>query len=60
MLEDIFDGSQSHHRVNMIEAGYKICYHIKQSQSEWKGALIYMRNMGKGLHKLFNAVVNYI
>ena len=39
MLENICDGSQSHTKVNQIESRYKICDHIRQRQSEWKGAL---------------------
>ena len=27
---------------------------------EWKGALLSKQNMGKGLHKLFKAIVNDI
>ena len=50
MLEDIFDGSQTHPNVNRREARYKICDHIRQRQSEWKGASKAKRSMGKGLH----------
>ena len=32
MLEDIFDGIQTHLYVNKREAGYKICDRIKQRQ----------------------------
>ena len=39
MLEDICDGSQTHLNVNRREAHYKICDRIRQTQSEWKGAL---------------------
>ena len=41
ILEDIRDGSQNHTNVNKREACYKICYRIRQRQSEWKGALKY-------------------
>ena len=34
MLEDIHHGSQSHPSVNMREAHYNICDHIKRSQAE--------------------------
>ena len=57
MLEDIRDGSQTHPNVNKREARYKICDHIRQIQSEWKGALKATRSMGKVLHKVFSAVV---
>ena len=60
MLEDIFDGNQSHPSVNRRRACYKIRDCIKRSQAEWKGALLSMRNMFKGLHKLFRAAVNEI
>ena len=60
MLEDICDGSKSHPSVNRIEACYKIGYRIKQRQMEWKGALLSMQNMVKGLHKVFEDVVNEI
>ena len=60
MLEDICDGSQSHPIVNRRESRYKIRDCIKQIQEEWKGALLSTRNMGKGFHKVFKAVVNDI
>ena len=60
ILEDNRDGSQSHTSVNMRDACYKIHDHIKLIKSEWKGALLSTQNMGKGLHKLFKAVVNEI
>ena len=60
MLEDICDGSQSHPKVNKIEARYKIRDRIKQRQSEWKGALKATQNMGKVLHKLFKTVIKEI
>ena len=59
-LEDIRGGSQSHPRINRREARYQICDLIKLIQAEWKGELLSTRNMGKGLHKLFKAVVNDI
>ena len=60
MLEDICDGSQSHPNVNRREGGYKIRNIIRQRQLEWKGAFKNTQNMGKGLHKVFNTVVNEI
>ena len=60
MLEYICDGSQSHPIVNRREARYKIHDWIKWSQSEFKGALLFMQKMGKGSHKVFKAVVNDI
>ena len=49
MLEDIYDGSQSHPIIN-----------IKRVQAKWKGALLPMQNIDKVLQKLFKAVVNNI
>ena len=60
MLEYICDGSQSHPSINRREERYKIHDLIKQSQEEWKGALLSTRNTSKGLHKLFKAFVNDI
>ena len=40
MLVEINDRSRSHPSVNMKEARYKIRDCIKQSQAEWKGALL--------------------
>ena len=42
------------------DARYKICDCIRQIQTEWKGALKATQSMGKGLHKLFSAVVKEI
>ena len=39
------------------EARYKIRDIIQESQAEWKVALKAMRNMGKGLYKVFKTVV---
>ena len=60
MLEDICYGIQTYPNVNRRESRYKICDRIRQIQSEWKGALKATRSMGKGLHKVFNTVVNEI
>ena len=57
MLEDIRDGSQTHLNVNKMEAHYKIRDHVRQRQSQWKGALKATQSMGKGLHKVFSTVV---
>ena len=59
-LEDICGVSQSHLIINRRDTLYKIRDCIKQGQAEWKGALLSNWNMGKGLHKLFKAVVNEI
>ena len=60
MLEDITDGSQSHSIINRREESYKIHDNFKQWPVECKRALLSTQNMGKGLHKLFKAVVNDI
>ena len=60
MLEDIRDDNQSHMIINRREVRYRIRDCIKQSQVEWKGELLSMQNMGKGLLKLFKDVVNDI
>ena len=59
-LEDICDRSQTHPTVNKREARCKIHDRIKQRQSEWKGDLKAMRNMGEGLHKVFSTIVSEI
>ena len=60
MLEDIRDVSQSYKIVNRREARYKIFDHIKQRQSEWKGALKDTRSMDKCLYKVFKTIVTDI
>ena len=60
ILEDICDVSQSHPSMNIREANHKIRDHNKWGQIEWKGSLLSMQNMGKGLNKVFKAVVNNI
>ena len=60
ILEDNCDGSKSHPIINRIESCSKIYDSIKQRQPEWKGSLLSTRNMGKGLHKLFQDAVDDI
>ena len=60
IIEDVCDGSKSHPSVNRREAHYKMRDHIKRIQMEWKGSLLFMQNMGKGLHRFFKAVANDI
>ena len=57
IFEDIRDRSQSRPSINRREACYKMSGRFKQRLAEWKGALLSMRNMGKGLHKVFKAVI---
>ena len=60
MLEDICDGSHTHHNVNRRKAHYKIRDSIRQRQLECKGVLKDTQSMGKGLHKVFSTVVKEI
>ena len=60
MLEDIRDGSQTHANVNKKETRYKIRDHVRQKESQWKGALKATRSMGKCFHKVFSTIVKYI
>ena len=60
MLHDIRYGSQTHPNVNKREARYKICYCVRHSKSEWKGALKATRSMVKGLHEVFSTAVKEI
>ena len=60
MLKDIRDRIQNHPTVNKREARCKIRDRIKQTQSEWRGALKATHKMGKGLHKLFSTIVSDI
>ena len=57
-IEDIRDGSYIYSDINARYAVLKICDHIRQAQSEWKGAELSANRMGKGLHKVFKDVVN--
>ena len=60
MLHEICDGSQTYPNVDKREARWKIRDHIKQKKLEWKGALKAMRDMGKGLHKVFSTIIKEI
>ena len=60
MLEDIRDGSQTHPNVNKSKERYKIFDHVRQKESQWKGALKATKIMGKGLHKVFSTIVKEI
>ena len=58
VLEDIRDGNHIHPDINARDYILKIHDPIKQAQSECKGVEISAKVIGKGLHKLFKAVVN--
>ena len=53
LLQDIFDGNQTHPEINKREARMAIRDHIKQNKSEWKGALRATHKMGKGFTPSF-------
>ena len=57
MVGDIRDCSKSHLIINRRESRYNINNRIKQGQVEWKIELLSTQNMGKGLHKVFKAVI---
>ena len=57
-IKDIWDISQIHSDINAIDAGLKIHDHIKQAKSKWKVVEFSVKSIGKGLHKLFKAVLN--
>ena len=59
-LQDIRDGNRTHPEINKREARMAIRDRIKQSKSEWKGALRATDNMKKGLHRVFKAIVSEI
>ena len=56
-LEDIWDGNCMYLNINTMDARLKICYCIRQAQSEWKGAKLLAKIMGKFLHRLFKVIV---
>ena len=57
-LEDIWDRSYLHPNINARDDRLKICDCIRQSKNEWKISELSENNTGKGLHKIFKAVVN--
>ena len=58
LLGYIWYVSQIHPDINARYAILKIRDRIKQTQNEWKVALLSAKVMGKVLHKLFKAAVN--
>ena len=57
-LKETWGWIQIHPELNARDARFKICDHIKQTQTEWKGEEISAKNMGKCLHIFFKAVIN--
>ena len=60
MLHEICDGNQTHPSIDKREARLKIRDCIKQKKSQRKGALRTTHKMGKGLYKVFSAIVSEI
>ena len=60
LLQDIRDRNQTHPEINKREARMAIRDRIKQNNSKWKGALRATHKMGKGLHRVFKAIVSEI
>ena len=58
MTLNIWDGIYIHPNIDARYAGLKIRDRIRQTKNEWKGTELPAKNMGKGLYKLFKAVVN--
>ena len=59
-LHDIRDGNQTHPSIDKREAHLKIRDRIKQTKSQWKGALRATHKMGKGLNRVFSTIVSEI
>ena len=57
-LEEIWDGSKINLGIKARDARLKIHNPIRQNKNEWKGAWLSVNILGKGLHKVFNSVVN--
>ena len=56
-FEDIRGGKHVHPNIDARDARYRIRDHIRKSQSEWTVAELSEKIMGKGLHKVFEVVV---
>ena len=59
-LGDIWDGKHVHPNINARDARLRIRYQIRKAQSEWKGAELSAKIMGKVLHKFFKVVVKLL
>ena len=57
-LEEIWDQSYVHPHIIAIDARFRIRDCIRQAQCEWKGEKLSEKRVGKGLYKVFKAVVN--
>ena len=57
-LEEIKDGSKMHPLINVRDYRLKIRDHIKQTQSEWKCAQLSAKRTVKGLHEVFDDILN--
>ena len=52
-----WDGNYVHTDINAGYARLKMRDCIRQAQSEWKGAELSVKRIGKGLHRVFKADV---
>ena len=59
-LHDIHDGNQTHPSIDKRKACISIRDSIKQKKLQWEGALRATHKMGKGLHRVFSAIVSEI
>ena len=59
-LEDIHNGIQIHLDINAIYYRLKVCDCINQMKNDWKGSELSAKRMGKVLHKVFKAVLDYL
>ena len=55
-IDNICDRNHVHHNIKAIDTIMRIHDQIKQAQSEWKGAELLAKSMGKVLHKVFKVV----
>ena len=58
-LKYIWYGRYVHPYINARDSILKICYRINKAKNDWTGAKLSAKRMGKILHKLFKAVINY-
>ena len=52
-FDDIWDRSQIHPEISVIDDILKLHDHIKQTQNEWKGAELSVKSISKVSHRLF-------
>ena len=59
-LKEIRVGSQIHTELNTIDARFKICGRIRETENELKGSELSAKRMDKGLYKAFKSVLNQL